>query len=195
MKKSILVLGMVATLLSCTDKGTTTTVSENKTAYIDTQKLMKEYEETKDIEAKYKIKSDEMGKELEGDISRFQSEAQNFQRDAQAKGMAWAQQKGAELQKREQELTMKQQTMVQTLQMESGKEMDSVVKKIKTFVQDYGKKNGYAYIYGTEDASTILYAKEEFDLTEKIVKDLNSKYKGTAATSESKEEKKTETKK
>lgn len=194
MKKSILVLGMVATLISCTDK-TTTSVSEHKTAYIDTQKLMKEYEETKDIESKYKIKSDEMGKELEGDIARFQSEAQNFQRDAQAKGMAWAQQKGAELQRREQELGAKQQGMVQTLQMESGKEMDSVVKKIKTYVKEYGKKNGYEYIYGTEDASTILYAKDEYDLTEKIVKELNSKYKGTATASESKDEKKTETKK
>ncbi|WP_430614685.1 OmpH family outer membrane protein [Flavobacterium sp. JP2137] len=194
MKKSILVLGLVATLLSCTDKGTTA-VSEQKTAYIDTQKLMKEYEETKDIEAKYKIKSDEMGKELEGDISRFQADAQNFQREAQAKGMAWAQQKGAELQRREQDLSAKQQGMLQALQLESGKEMDSLVKKIKTYVKDYGKKNGYAYIYGTEDASTILYAKEEFDLTDKVIKDLNSKYKGTATTAETKDEKDATTKK
>ncbi len=193
MKKSLLVLGLAVTLLSCNNNPVAV---EHKTAYVDTQKLMKEYEETKDIESKYKIKSEEMGKELEADVAKFQKEAQGFQANAQAKGMAWAQQKGAELQRREQELSYKQQTMMQTLQMESGQEMDSVVKKIKTHIKDYGKKNGFDYIYGTEDASTVLYAKEQYDITETVIKDLNAKYKGKAAIKavDSKEEQVEETK-
>lgn len=178
MKKSLLVLGCVALLVSCNNASTTV---EQKSAYVDTQKLMQEYEATKDVESKYKIKSEEMGKELEADIASFQKEAASFQANAQAKGMAWAQQKGAELQQREQELGMKQQSMMQTLQMESGQEMDSIVKTVKATISDYGKKNGYDYIYGTEDASTVLYAKEEYNITDLIVKELNSKYKGTSA--------------
>jgi len=187
MKKSILVLGLAMTLFACSEKGAE--VVENKTAYIDTQKLMKEYEESKDIEAKYKTKSEEMGKELEADISKFQTEAQGFQKNAEVKGMAWAQQKGAELQRREQELGIKQQTMLQSLQAESGKEMDSLVSKIKNYIKDYGKKNGYDYIYGTEDASTVLYAKEKYDITDTLIKELNSKYKGNTSNTP-KEEKK-----
>lgn len=178
MKKGLLVLGMAAILASCNNGSTSV---EQKTAYIDTQKLMQEYEATKDVESKYKIKSDELGKELEADIASFQKEASSFQANAQAKGMAWAQQKGAELQKREQELTMKQQSIMQTLQMESSQEMDSIVKTVKATISDYGKKNGYDYIYGTEDASTVLYAKDEYNITEVIVKELNAKYKGTTA--------------
>ena len=92
MKKSLLVLGCVALLVSCNNASTTV---EQKSAYVDTQKLMQEYEATKDVESKYKIKSEEMGKELEADIASFQKESASFQANSQAKGIAWAQQKGA----------------------------------------------------------------------------------------------------
>lgn len=178
MKKKLVVLGMALALFSCNNNPTAV---EFKTAYVDTQKLMKEYEETKDIESKYKVKSEEMGKELEAEIAKFQKEAESFQADAQAKGMVWAQQKGAELQRKEQELSYKQQTMFQSLQMESGKEMDSLVNKIKAHIADYGKKKGYEYIFNTEDASTILYAKDGLDITDSIISELNTKYKGKSA--------------
>jgi outer membrane protein len=54
---------------------------------------MKEYTEAKDLEAKYKAKSEEKGKQLEAEINRFKQEAANFQAQA-ANGQAWAQQKG-----------------------------------------------------------------------------------------------------
>ncbi|UUC46313.1 OmpH family outer membrane protein [Flavobacterium cerinum] len=190
MKKSFLIIGLALAMFSC-NNGSTTASSGTKTAYVDTAKLIEENQEAKDIESKYKTKSQEMGRELEGEAKQFQNEAATFQRDAQVKGMAWAQQKSAELQKREQQLGMKQQAMLQTLQQESGKEMDSLVKRIKDYIKDYGKKNSYEYIYGTGDAASILYAKDGLDITEKISKELNDKYKG----SDKKEEPKAEEKK
>ena len=189
MKKSFLIIGLALAMFSCNKEGATT-ASENKTAYVDTSKLIEENQEAKDIESKYKTKSQEMGRELEGEAKQFQSDAANFQRDAQVKGMAWAQQKGAELQKREQQINMKRQAMLQTLQQESGKEMDSLVKRIKDYIKDYGKKNNYEYIYGTGDAATILYGKEGLDITEKISKELNDKYKSSDKKEEKTEEKK-----
>lgn len=175
MKKSIAILVLVLSLISCTNK--TTEVKEVKTAYVDTSKLLEEYNEAKDIDAKYKAKSEVMGKELEAEIARFKSEASNFQKNAQANGQAWAQQKGAELQKREQELSYAQQGMLQQLQQESGAEMDSLAKNVKKFIKDYGKEKGYSYIYGTGEANTILYAEDKYDITKEIVKLLNDKYK------------------
>ena len=116
MKKGFALLVLALTVMSCNQNNE---VKELKTAYIDTSKLLKEYTESKDIEAKYKSKSQEMGKELDIEVARFKSEAQNFQKNAQANGQAWAQQKGAELQKREQQLTYAQQAMLQQLQQES----------------------------------------------------------------------------
>jgi outer membrane protein len=175
MKKSILIIALAISIVSCNTK--TTEVKEVKTAYVDTSKLLEEYTEAKDIEAKYKTKSDEMGKELENEVARFKYEASNFQKNAQLNGQAWAQQKGAELQKREQQLSYAQQALVRQLQEESGTEMDTLVKNVKKFIKEYGKEKGYDYIYGTGDAVSILYAQDKYDITKEIVKLLNDKYK------------------
>lgn len=173
--KKILILAVAVVIASCNQKAAET--KEFKTAYVDTSKLLEEYTEAKDIEAKYKAKSDEMGKELEGEYNKFKSEAANFQKNAQANGPAWAQQKGAELQKKEQQLNYAQQAMIQQLQQESGAEMDTLVKKVKKIIKDYGKEKGYAYIYGTGEAVSILYAEDKYDITKEMIKLLDDKYK------------------
>lgn len=187
MKKSIVAFAIAITLFSCNKEESS--VTSEKTAYIDTVKLMEEYTESKDLQAKFKEKADVMGKELEGEVKKFQQEAESFRANAQANGQEWAQRKGAELQKREQQLQYAQQAMGQQLQQESSVERDSIVVKVRKYIKDYGKKNGYTYIYGTGDASTVLYAKEGLDLTEKIVKELNDNYKAPAKTEEKEEAK------
>ena len=193
MKKSILIIALAISIVSCNTK--TTEVKEVKTAYVDTSKLLEEYIEAKDIEAKYKTKSDEMGKELENEVARFKYEASNFQKNAQLNGQAWAQQKGAELQKREQQLSYAQQALVRQLQEESGTEMDTLVKNVKKFIKEYGKEKGYDYIYGTGDAVSILYAQDKYDITKEIVKLLNDKYKSGSKVEAKKETETTEKKK
>jgi outer membrane protein len=48
---------------------------------------------------------------------------------------------------------------------------------VKKFIKTYGKEKGYAYIYGTGEAATILYAEDKYDITKDIIKLLNDKYK------------------
>lgn len=193
MKKSILIVALAISIVSCNTKSTE--VAAVKTAYVDTSKLLEEYTEAKDIDAKYKAKSEEMGKELEGEVARFKFEASNFQKNAQLNGQAWAQQKGAELQKREQQLSYAQQALVRQLQEESGAEMDTLVKNVKKFIKDYGKEKGYDYIYGTGEAVSILYAQDKYDITKELVKLLNDKYKSGAKSEAKKETETTEKKK
>lgn len=175
MRKSILVIALALSIVSCNNKSAA--VKEVKTAYVDTSKLLEQYTEAKDIEAKYKAKSVVMGKELEGEVAKFKSDAAGFQKKAQTNGQSWAQENGAALQKREQQLSYAQQAMLQQLQQESGVEMDTLVKKVKKFIKVYGKEKGYSYIYGTGEAASILYAEDKFDITKDIVKLLNDKYK------------------
>ncbi|WP_264552889.1 OmpH family outer membrane protein [Flavobacterium sp. N2038] len=179
MKKALVIIALSISVVSCNKA---TEVKEVKTAYVDTSVLMKEYTEAKDLEAKYKAQAEEKGRQLQAEITRFKQDAANFQSQAQANGQQWAQQRGAELQKREQQLGYAQQALSQQLQQESGTEMDSLVSGVKKFIKEYGKKNGYAYIYGTGDAATILYAEDKFDITKDIIKALNEKYQATPKT-------------
>ncbi len=192
MKKSLLIFSFALALLSCNKEQATATGF--KTAYVDTSKLSKDYEEFKDLESQSKVKMEEMGRELDGKVQQWKLEAASFQEEAKTKGPQWAQLKGQELQKREQELNMLQQSMMKQLQDEFGVKNDSAVSKMKKHIRDYGKKKGYDYIYGSGEATnSVLYAKDSYDITNDVLKELNSNYKGTAKT-EAPAEKKEETK-
>ena len=157
-----------------------------KTAYIDTEKLMKDYQEFKDFESKYKAMSDRMQGELDRDAKKFQNDVLDLQKNAQSKGMEWAQQRQAELEKRQQTLAQKEQTYMQKFQEESAVERDSMVSQMKDFIKEYGKEKGYDYIYGTGDAASVLYGKEEYDLTQEILDLLNKQYEEKTGKTEDK---------
>lgn len=209
--KKIMMLAVVAlSIVACNDKetatntdaGKTTAKSEGfKTAYIDTEVLMKEYQEFKDFEAKFKTMSDRMKNELDSDAKKFQNDVVDLQKNAQSKGMEWAQKRQAELERRQQTLAEKEQNYMKKFQEESAVERDSMVSKMKTFIKDYGKEKGYDYIYGTGDAASVLYGKEEYNLTKEVLGLLHKQYeektgkKVEIKEETKKEETKTETKK
>jgi len=177
MKKAILILGVALSVLACNKNEQK--AESFKTAYIDTAELIEKYEKFKDEDDKFKVKSEEMGRPLEAKFRAFQNEAQNFQQNAQVKGPQWAQQKGAELQQREQQLSMEQNALMQQLQQEGAVLKDTLISEVKKFIKDYGKKKGYDYVYGTGDAATVLYAKDNYNITKDVLKELNDAYKST----------------
>jgi outer membrane protein len=191
MKKTITAIAILISFIAC-EKATEK--NEMKTAYIDTATLMQESTEAKDIKAKYEEKAKVMGTQLEAEVARWKSEAASFQKNAQANGQAWAQQKGAELQKREQQLSYAQEGMLRQLQQENGVEMDTLVSQYKKVIKDFGKEKGYDYVYGTGEANSILYAKDKYEITKEVVKLVNDKYK-TADKKDEKDEAKADEKK
>lgn len=177
MKKSILIIALAISIISCNKEQTAVSNSnEMKTAYVDTAKLMEEYTEAKDLEAKFKTKSEAESKKFDVEEANFKAEVANFQKNAQANGQAWAQQKNAELEQKQQRLQYAAQSVGQKLQVDHGTELDSLVKGVKNYIKVYGKEKGYDYIYGTGDAATVLYAKDQYDITKDVIKLLNDKY-------------------
>lgn len=179
MKKSLLILGLALALFSC-NKEEGTAASGFKTAYVDTVKLVENSDELKDLEARAKVREDEMGRELQGKAKQWQMDAASFQQEAQAKGMQWAQLRKQDLDKREQEIAALQQQMREQFASEFGVERDTIVSQMRKRIKEYGKKNGFDYIYGTGEAATVLYAKDSYDITDKMIKEMNDTYKGSA---------------
>lgn len=174
MKKKFIILAIAVTLWSCNKPAE---VKEVKTAYIDTAKLFEEYTEAKDIQAKFKSKSEEMSRELQQEMDRFKRDADYFQKNAQANGQEWAQKNGAALQQRQEKLQLAEQGLARQLQQEMGVESDSMISSVKKFIKSYGKEKGYSYIYGTNESGTVLYAEDKYDITKEVTKLLNDKYK------------------
>lgn len=191
MNKIILAVTFFITLSSCEKKvedkkNEKTVVKKNieatglKTAFVDTQKLMEENTEAKDITAKYdKLVKSKAGA-LDAEMIRFRKEYQEAEQKAESMGASWAQSKAAELQKKQQVLAQREQSItdeVRKLQEKGLTERDSMVSNIKKIIKVYAKEKNYDYIFGTGDAASILYGKEENDVTDEVTKLVEDEYK------------------
>ncbi|RZJ71931.1 OmpH family outer membrane protein [Flavobacterium sp.] len=173
MKKTLAIVAIAIAMASCNKDAQQ---AQFKTAYVDTEKLMKESVEMKDLEAKYKTKGDEMSKELKAEAERFQKDAAAFQAKAQQLGQIWAQQNSGPLAQRQQQLQYAQEGILRQLQSESGVEQDSLVSRVEKFLKDFGKEKGYDYVFGTGASASVLYAKDQYNITDEVIKALNAKY-------------------
>ncbi|MEZ4801556.1 MAG: OmpH family outer membrane protein [Gelidibacter sp.] len=169
MKKLVLLVFGMMLMASCQ--------KEMKTGFIDNSELIKEYQKRKDIEAAFKVKIEKFDKKVDSIGKAFQMEAQAFQAKASSMAQKDAQQQYQVLGQKQQMLQQQFQAEEQNIQKESQTEIDTLIKEVRTFVKDYGKKNGYTYILGSNDAGSVLYGEESKDLTKEILDALNKAYK------------------
>ena len=168
MKKLILVVLVAAGLTSC---------NQEKTAYVDTTKLIQEYKEMKEVEAEFTSKSDRIKGQLDSLAQSFQAEVQAYQENMGSLSTAQRQEKEQELMQKQQTIQQQQQMMGNQLRSESDAVIDSIVNKVKDYVKVYGEENDYTYIFGSNESANIMYAKEGLDITEEILEKLNEGYK------------------
>ena len=168
MKKLILTGVALLALTACTDK----------VAFVDNSKLLNDYQEKKDIEAKLKGQISAYERKRDSISMAFQTEARAF--DAQAKTLPQnvAQKKYNELMQKSQILQQHLQQEEQKIQMESQTQMDSLLSKVKKNIKDSGKQKGYTFILGANDGGSVLYGTEKKDITKEVTEYLNNQYKG-----------------
>ena len=166
--KNVMWLALIMLMASC---------QQQKIGFVDNVKLMDEYKEKIEVEAKFKTKADALTKKRDSISQAFQIEAQAFQAKAQKMSQAKAQEEYGIMQQRGQFIGQQLQQEDQLLQAAGQTEMDSIVSKVKKEITAYGKANGYTYILGGGDGGSVLYGTEVNDLTDEIVKILNDNYK------------------
>ncbi|MGO1584361.1 OmpH family outer membrane protein [Mesonia sp.] len=168
MKKIILFVFGAVVLSSC---------NQEKTAYVNNTKLIQDFKEMKSTEARFTKKSDKLKKELDSIAMQFQKEVQAYQEQSTSMSAAEKQEKESMLMQKQQQLQRQQQMQSNQLREESDVVIDSLITNVKDFVADYGEKNGYTYIFGSNESANIMFAKEGKDITEEVLKALNESVK------------------
>jgi outer membrane protein len=173
MKNIIYVLIATLVMVSCQ--------KPNKIGYIDNGTVINDYQAKKDVEAKFKTKDEAFKKKTDSIGQAFQLEAQKGQLEAQNLAKRNKRKQAEELmvglQQKQQVLQQQMQFEQQQLSQAFQSEIDTLIIKVKDFVKDYGKKNGYTYILGTSDAAaSVLYGTDENDLTQTVLEALNAEY-------------------
>jgi len=146
--------------------------SASKVGYVDLQKVFTGYKKAMESEASFK-------KEVEKEqikINALQAEIKKMQAEYDKKKDIL---KPEEKKKKEEELKGKIQEFTKKWS-EVNKKLDNRrkelegkrIQEIKDAIKEYGKKHGYSVIL---DSRAILYGEDANDLTDEIIKLLNSK--------------------
>lgn len=172
MKKIILVLTVLVFATACQE--------QQKIAFIDNGKVISDYQMKIDIEDKFKQKDEDFKVRMDSIGKAFQAEAQAFQAQEQSLSAKARQEMYQKLTQKQQGLQQQFQYEQQQMQQMFSVEMDSVISKVNTFVNDYGKKNGYTFILGKNEAGSVMFGKEANDISEAVTKAINESYKSGA---------------
>ena len=167
---------------------------QNKTAYVNNTEIMEGFEKLKQTEEDFTKEETAMKARIDSLVaaSGYQELVQEYQSKQGQMPKAKEEELYNQIMQIQQRLGQQQQMTTQQFQQRKTAEMDSLVKTVKAFVKEYGKTNGYTYIYGANESGNILYGKEEMDITDEVIEALNDKYKAEKITADEPEELDTE---
>jgi len=169
MKKVVLLVFGMVLMVSCQ--------KEMKTGFIDNGKLINDYQKKKDIETSINTKIENFDKRVDSISKSFQAKAAALQQNDPKMVRKESQEQYQALTQQYQMFQQQTQMQEQSIQKESQTEIDTLIKEVRAFVKEYGKKNGYTYILGSNEAGSVLYGEESKDLTKEILEELNKTYK------------------
>ena len=167
MKKLAVVFLTIISLTAC---------QQQKIGFVDNSVLVNEYQERKDVEASLNTKIEAFKTRTDSLRSAFELEIKEAELKARKMSQSAIQKLSQELQQKEQLLSQRVQFEQQQIAQESQKLNDSIINRVKAFVQDYGKSNNFNFILGSNEAGSVLYGEEASDLTQGILKALNENY-------------------
>lgn len=150
---------------------------QQKLGFVDNSKLINEYQEKIDTDESIKAKVEDFRRVADSLQQAFQLEVKDAEIRARKMSQEALQKLSKELQDKDQMLSQRLQFQQNQITQESRSKNDTLVKKVRDFVEDYGKKNGYTFILGSNEAGSVMFGEQNLDLTEAVLEELNAAYK------------------
>ncbi|EPR74648.1 Outer membrane protein H precursor [Winogradskyella psychrotolerans RS-3] len=170
MKKIVLSVMVLIGAASCQE--------QQKIAFIDNGEIINDYQMKIDIEEKFKIQNDGFTKQRDSIARVYQMEMQSVQQRLSQLSPQKQQEESQVFSQKWQPIQQQMQMQQQQMEQMFNTEMDSVISKMNKFVEGYGKKNGYTFILGKNQAGSVVYGDEATDITDVVIKEINAEYSG-----------------
>jgi len=169
MKNWVLLMSALLFLGACQQPQT------EKTGYVDMAKLTENYERLNQLKAEFKQKEEAFNKKYDSIGKAFQEKYNDFLRRAQRMSKAKADKEYQQLMYEQQQIGLKQQQEYQQIQNEAQQKTKELLDDLQKFIDDYGKTNGYTYIFSKNDFNGVLYGDTTKNITSELLEKLNKK--------------------
>jgi len=146
--------------------------SQPKIGYVDSDTIMKQLPEAQDVQKKL----DAIIKEWQEELSKMEKDWKTKYDDYDKRKLILSEQKKAEIEK---ELVALEDQTSKYRQEKFGVKgelfqkqeefMKPIQNRIFTAIQDVAKENDYDFIFDRSGDILFLYAKEEYDVTQKVI--------------------------
>lgn len=150
--------------------------TSSQLVYVDVNKLIEGYKRTKVVKAEYEKKATTMKTNVDSLLAGWQRELKSYEKERSTLTPKELKLKQELLQNKQQQINGYQETIQKQIEDENKKVTQTVVNDINDYIKEYGKKKGYKIIFGASGTGNIMYADEATDLTEEVLKGLNSEY-------------------
>ena len=147
-----------------------------KIAYIRSSDMIYSYEGMKDAQKTYqeKLKAwqsnvDTLRLELERNFNRYTNELAKLSAKDKSERQSL-------LNQQQQNYNQYAQATKEKSKKEEQAMTEGVLNQVNSFIEEYAKKQGYDIVIGTTTSGNLLYAKQDMDITENVLKALNENY-------------------
>jgi len=147
-----------------------------KIGYIDIQKVFQGYKKTGDLEASLKKSQTEQRQNLEKLKEEIEKLRNEFKEGELMLTESAKEEKQAEIDQKARELDNLAQDVTEKLEGRREEYTDEIVKDILATTRAIAEKEGYRLVF-SKDALFYATPEPEFDLTEKVLSELNEKYR------------------
>jgi outer membrane protein len=149
-----------------------------KLVYVDSAKLVNEYEGMKTARAAYQQKATSWKANIDTLTAEVQKQIFAYEKEV-SKMTAKEKQLSQELIRTKQKQLMDyQQAMNTQAQQEDQKMTGDVLTQINAYLKKYGKAKGYKIVMAATEYGNIAYADEGLDITADVLVGLNKEYAG-----------------
>jgi outer membrane protein len=161
---------------SASGPGASGVPSDARIAFINADTVLKYYEYLKVNRSKMEEKTKKMDQDYRNRASGLQTEISAYQRNVNTMTLGQVRAVEEDLQKKQQNLQMYQQTLMQQLQEEEGKLNRELYDRITKFLKTYGEANGLQVVLKFDPTSDVLYGGQALDISQDVLKGLNEEY-------------------
>lgn len=180
------VLGLAACQPQSTGEGSSeeTTAAKSKLsfAYVNSDSLATHYKYFEEVSQKLEEKRAKYEKEFANRATGLQKQIEDYQRTAQNMTIAQARAVEEDLTKKQQNLQQYQQSLTQELLKEEAKLNKELYDVVAKFLKKYGEEHDLDMIFKHSTGGEIWYGDSTMDITDEVIKGLNTAYENQGAT-------------
>jgi outer membrane protein len=150
--------------------------SAPRVAYVSSGKLLAEYKGMIDAKAEYQKKAQTWQANIDTLLSGVKGSIDVYER-SMAKMSNKERQLSEELIRTKQKQLQDYQTAMRDKAQQEDYAMTSkVLNEVNAFMEKYGKQKNYDIIFSANESGNIVFAEKKYDITEEVIKELNSNY-------------------